>query len=133
VDTAGGPAGSLLIDQGLTQVSLVFDPESQVQNSRGSYDVWDVFGEVSVPLLADQPFARELTADAAVRYSDYSTIGGATTWKTGLSWTPIDDVRFRGTYSEAVRAPNISELFEPGPGRVLPAGSIRVTRPKSTR
>ncbi len=116
VDSPAGPAGTPVSELGLTQVALVFDPESQVANSRGSYDVWDVFGEVSVPLLADRPGFRELTFDAAARYSRYSTVGGTVTWKTGLTWTPVEDVRFRGGYSEAVRAPNISELFDPDQG-----------------
>jgi outer membrane receptor protein involved in Fe transport len=60
------------------------------------------------------PFADKLTVDGAVRYSDYSTTGDATTWKTGLTWAPVYDLRLSGTISEATRAPNIGELFDPG-------------------
>jgi len=56
---------------------------------------------------------RLLTLDLAARQSDYSTIGQTTTWKTNLIWAPIDSFAIRGTYSEAVRAPNITELFGP--------------------
>lgn len=45
--------------------------------------------------------------------SDYSSIGSTTAWKLGASWAPIEDVRFRVTRSESVRAPNIIELFGP--------------------
>lgn len=79
----------------------------------GSFDVWEIFGEVSIPVLADLPFAEELSIDGAVRYADYSTVGSATSWKIGGSWTPVSDLRIRGTYSRAIRAPNISELFGP--------------------
>jgi outer membrane receptor protein involved in Fe transport len=123
VTTAFGNQGERLADiaPGLAtpgnpydQRSLVFDSESLIQNVSGSYDVYDVFGEVSVPLLANAPMAQELTFDAAVRISNYSTIGTTTTWKTGGSWTPIaDTLRLRGAYSVAVRAPNIDELFSP--------------------
>jgi outer membrane receptor protein involved in Fe transport len=33
------------------------------------------------------------------------------TYNLGAEWQPIKDVRFRGQYAKAVRAPNISELF----------------------
>ncbi|MDH3442159.1 MAG: TonB-dependent receptor, partial [Gammaproteobacteria bacterium] len=93
--------------------SLTFRPQISVANEDGSYDVTDVFFEASIPLLSDATFARELTIDVAARQSDYSTIGGTTTWKTNLIWAPVDSFAFRGTYSEAVRAPNITELFGP--------------------
>ena len=33
------------------------------------------------------------------------------TWKVGFDAPVFEGVRFRGTYSESVRAPNISDLF----------------------
>ncbi|MEO1306047.1 MAG: TonB-dependent receptor, partial [Pseudomonadota bacterium] len=82
-------------------------------DTEGSYDVVDVFGEIRLPVFLDRPFAKELTLDAAVRVADYSTIGDATTWKVGGTYAPVADLSFRATYSEAVRAPNITELFDP--------------------
>lgn len=86
---------------------------SQQFNTSGSYDVYDVFAEVRLPVFRDRPFAKELTFDGAVRLADYSTLGEATTWKLGGTWAPVEDISFRATLSEAVRAPNISELFDP--------------------
>lgn len=80
----------------------------------GDYDVSEFFAEVDVPLLLGKPGAEVLSVDAAVRFSDYSTVGDATTWKTGLVWSPIEDITFRATIAEATRAPNIGELFDPG-------------------
>lgn len=77
----------------------------------GGFDVAEVYGEVSVPLLTDLPFVRDLILDTAVRYADYSTIGSATSWKVGLDWSLNEELRARFTVSEALRAPNISELF----------------------
>ena len=82
--------------------------------SDGRYDVSEVFAEVNVPLLSERPFADKLSVDGAVRYSDYSTTGGATTWKAGLTWAPVFDLRLSATIAEATRAPNIGELFDPG-------------------
>lgn len=77
----------------------------------GEFDVKEVFAELSVPILADLPFAQKLSMDAAIRSSDYSTAGQTTSWKYGLQYAPVRDVRLRATYGQAVRAPNISEVF----------------------
>ena len=82
-------------------------------NTAGEYDVWDSFVEVRLPIFLDREFAHEFTIDGAIRLADYSTLGNATTWKVGFSYSPIEDLNFRGTVSEAVRAPNITELFDP--------------------
>ncbi|MDJ0920438.1 MAG: TonB-dependent receptor [Henriciella sp.] len=90
------------------------DIDNQQQfNTSGSYDVYDIFGEVRLPIFIDREFAKELSFDAALRLADYSTSGSTTTWKVGGTWAPTSDISFRGTFSEAVRAPNISELFDP--------------------
>lgn len=77
----------------------------------GSYDLWEAFGEVAVPLARDLPFAKSIDFNGAVRYTDYSTSGGVTTWKAGLVWEPVDGVRLRATRSRDIRAPNVPELF----------------------
>lgn len=77
----------------------------------GKYDVKEVYGELHVPLLKDVPGFRSLSVDGAVRLSDYSTAGKTTTYKFGGEWAPFRDIRFRATYGQAVRAPNIGELY----------------------
>ena len=79
----------------------------------GEFDVTEGFLEFNAPLLADQPFAHRLSIDGAYRYADYSTVGGAEAWKVGGIYAPVRDITFRGTYSRAVRAPNITEAFLP--------------------
>ena len=77
----------------------------------GSYNVKEVFGELLIPLAADLPFARSLDLNAAVRYADYSTSGGVTSWKVGVSYQPFDGLRLRAARSRDVRAANLNELF----------------------
>jgi outer membrane receptor protein involved in Fe transport len=79
----------------------------------GEYDVLETFIEVSLPILSDVFLAQELTIDAAYRSSDYSHAGNVDAWKVGMVYAPIEDLRFRGTYGVAVRAPNITEAFSP--------------------
>ena len=113
-----GPAGTFIGDISDNQ-SLLFDAQTQQFNAGGSFDVVELFGEVSLPILADMPFAEELSIGAAGRYADYSTVGGAFTWNVNGIWSPVEDLRFRGTYSQAIRAPNIAELFNPQQGAVF--------------
>lgn len=110
-----GPAGTFIGDISGNQ-SLIFDAQNQVFDSGGSFNVKEVFGEVSLPFFKDKPFLHELTVGGAVRYADYSTVGGALTWNANGIWAPVPDVRFRGGYSQAIRAPDIFELFSPQQG-----------------
>ena len=82
-----------------------------IPSSGGAYNVKEGYVETLLPLLADRPFAKALTFDSAVRFSDYSTIGHTKAWRWGLDWAIDDNIRLRGTMSSAVRAPNIDELY----------------------
>ena len=83
-----------------------FDPSA--------FHVAEAFGELRVPILKDIPFFHELTVSGAGRYSRYkSPIKGVWTYNFGGEWAPIRDIRFRGNYGKAVRAPNLSETGFP--------------------
>lgn len=77
----------------------------------GKYDVKEAFLETIIPLFSGADF------NGAVRVTDYSTSGSVTTWKAGVTWQVIPDIKLRGTISRDIRAPNLSELFAPGTGR----------------
>lgn len=89
---------------------LILD-SSQIFPESGKFDVKEVFAELNAPLLKHTRFAETLAVGAAVRLSDYSTVGKTTTWSVNGVYAPIADITFRGTISQAVRAPNIGELF----------------------
>lgn len=78
----------------------------------GDYSVKEVFAEILFPLARDKGFARSLDLNAAVRYADYSTSGGVTSWKGGVTWDLLDGLRLRTTRSRDVRAANLAELFQ---------------------
>ena len=116
VTTPDATAGELIRNNPTAANSLVFDPDSIVDNEGGDFTVYEIFGEVSVPILSSVPFAETLELNGAVRYSDYTTVGSTFTWNVGGLWAPSEDILFRGTYAVAIRAPNISELFSPAQG-----------------
>ena len=78
----------------------------------GSFDVKEVFGEVRIPIIQDS-FIEELVLEAGYRYSDYSTGVTTDTYKIQGELAPTRDIRIRGGYNRAVRAPNVVELFSP--------------------
>jgi iron complex outermembrane receptor protein len=77
----------------------------------GSTNVNDFFAEASVPLVQGRTGFEQLSFDTAYRYSDYSSGTTTDTYKLGMDWAPVEDVRFRASYQRAVRAPNVIELF----------------------
>lgn len=77
-----------------------------------SFKVKEVFGEVEVPILKDQPFARELTVSGAARFSDYNTAANHTfAWNANAIYSPVQGVRLRANYSRSVRVPTLGDLF----------------------
>lgn len=86
---------------------------SPAQAFNGSFSVKEGFAEVNVPLLKEVTGFQSLSFNGAVRYADYSTVGGVVTWKGGVNWEPLDGLRFRGTRSRDIRAPSINELYSP--------------------
>jgi outer membrane receptor protein involved in Fe transport len=87
--------------------------DGQIFPSGGHYSVYEAYLETVEPLLADLPGAKELRLEDGVRFSHYDDVGNTTTWRGGLVWAPVQDLRLRSEYAVAVRAPNIGELFAP--------------------
>ena len=73
----------------------------------------DVYAELLVPLLRDAPGAQSLETVVGYRLSDYASAGTFDSWKAELIYQPIDAVRLRGSYQQAVRAPSVYELYLP--------------------
>jgi len=80
---------------------------SPFRSLKGGYNVAELFTEFSIPVL------ENLTADLAYRYSDYSTAGQTNTYRFGVDFKPIDQLRVRTGFNRAVRAPNIGDLYSP--------------------
>ncbi|HET9398878.1 MAG TPA: TonB-dependent receptor, partial [Sphingomicrobium sp.] len=82
---------------------------------RGEFDVREMFAEVQLPIV-ENGFIHDFNINAGYRFSNYHVAGNSfntDTYKIASELAPIPDVRFRGSYNRAVRAPNIVELFSP--------------------
>lgn len=86
----------------------------------GSFDVKEFFTEVRLPIVQDT-WLHELSITGGYRYSDYSTGYSTDTYKIEGELAPTRDIRIRGGYNRAVRAPTVQDLF--APQRVVLNGS----------
>jgi outer membrane receptor protein involved in Fe transport len=77
----------------------------------GSVSNVDIFGEALFPLVEGRPGIELLSIDAAYRYSTYDIGVEASSFKVGAEYAPTNDVRLRGSFQRATRAPNVLELF----------------------
>ncbi|MCH8686733.1 TonB-dependent receptor plug domain-containing protein [Pedomonas mirosovicensis] len=78
-----------------------------------SRKVSEVYSEIAVPILEDVPFFRQLSFDAAVRYSHYNAFGSTTNPKVGVKWRPVESLMLRGSWGTGFRAPSFTEAFGP--------------------
>jgi len=84
----------------------------------GDVSVFEYFAEVQLP------FTETFDMQLAARNSEYENTAGIgtpspgqtfkydfTTWKVTANWQALDSVRFRGSLSRDLRAPNFRELY----------------------
>ncbi len=90
----------------------------------GSVSVTEGYVETVVPIAKGLPFIESLDVNIAARETGYTSSGNVTTFKFGVEYQPIDDIRFRATRSRDIRAPNVSDLFAAGT-----SGTNNVTDP----
>lgn len=118
------PAGDIRFALGADYRSNSYDylPDALIQTgelanylpimpSNGEASVREVFGELYVPLLVDQPWAQDVSLNLGYRHSDYDTVGGVDTYRIDGTWQFNDVLALRGGYARAVRAPSVSDLY----------------------
>ncbi len=129
------PAGDLSIVLGAEYrgFEYTFDPGAasgpisgfNTQNpDEGTTSFRDVFGEILIPLVKDQPFIQNLELSLGARYSESEFADkitgtsvdarGSWAYKGELAWTINDQLRARASYQRSVREPNFAELFAGG-------------------
>jgi len=75
----------------------------------GGFDVTEFYGELNLPLLANDNMYWEV--NLAARSSDYSTSGSESTYKASTLFQPTSELSLRASVSTGFRAPGIGELF----------------------
>jgi iron complex outermembrane receptor protein len=85
--------------------------ESSALVTQGDNNVWEVFGEFDIPLLANKFLVEDLTLNVSARAFDYDFGGSDTVWKAGLRWQIVPSFALRGTAGTSYRAPGLFEQF----------------------
>ncbi len=79
---------------------------SPTADNFGERDVTSLFTEFAIPVF------ETLDVQLALRYEDFSDVKSATVGKFAFGWRPIEQLLFRGSWSEAFRAPNLVTINE---------------------
>jgi iron complex outermembrane recepter protein len=95
-----------------------------INPAAGKNSFRDFFAEVRLPIASGSAWAESLELNLGWRMSKYKSTNTLTgvkaapstdhTFKVEASWAPISEVRLRGSFQRAVRAPNFGELFAGG-------------------
>jgi outer membrane receptor protein involved in Fe transport len=128
-----GPFGALIGAEWRSS-SVEFNPDESlltgdvagfnaITPAEGEIKVWELFAEVSVPILADKTGFESLNATGAYRYSDYDLdqTGGVNTFLLGIDWQVIPSLAFGAQFQRAIRAPSVGEAF--GGQRLFPVSA----------
>lgn len=85
---------------------------NRIDPTVGEFDVYEVFGEILVPIVKDMGIVDAVNFEGAYRTAEYSTAGTNNSWKAGLTASLWDEqLRLRGVAARAARAPDIGDLF----------------------
>ncbi|MEP7183986.1 MAG: TonB-dependent receptor [Betaproteobacteria bacterium] len=66
-----------------------------------------MFGELNIPIV------KSVEGSVAVRYDDYSDVGGTTNYYASLRWQPTRQLLLRTAYGTGFRAPTLFDLYQP--------------------
>ncbi|MCC7463396.1 MAG: TonB-dependent receptor [Gammaproteobacteria bacterium] len=145
-DVAALPGGALSIATGLEYRSDEMHGDADAFSAsnafwsfngkalNGRIRVTEGYVEAVAPLFRNLPLARLLELNGAARRTRYdrsspgrsSTELAVTTWKGGIVFEPLEQIRLRATRSRDIRAPNITELFGP-----VTAGRTTIVDPQN--
>jgi iron complex outermembrane recepter protein len=77
------------------------------EDSAGSRRDNAIMAELNIPIT------KELEANLALRYDDYSDFGGTWNPKASFRWQPTQALLFRGSYNTGFRAPTLQDVYAP--------------------
>jgi iron complex outermembrane receptor protein len=94
---------------GLTQPSSATGV-NVTPSSHGSRKVIGTYLELAVPVVSPAmgiPLVKSVNVQLAGRYEHYSDFGSVSKPKIAMAWDVIEGIRFRASYSEGFKAPNL--------------------------
>jgi iron complex outermembrane receptor protein len=77
----------------------------------GDRSTFDVYGEISAPLVIDAGWADLFQVDLAIRFTDDENFGNETVYKAGFLWDINEYLSLSSSFNTSFRAPNLREQF----------------------
>ncbi len=93
-----------------------FGASAPIDPISGGFKTNEGFGELRVPLVGPDMgwrFLDSFELKAAARYVSSNQAGGDFTWTGGGRLTPVPGLSFVGNFTRSIRAPAITEAFNP--------------------
>jgi len=82
-------------------------------DTKGDRNVYSAYAELAVPIVSPEmniPLVHRLEAQVAGRYEHYSDFGDIAKPKVALAWDLVEGIRFRGSWAQGFRAPNLEQI-----------------------
>jgi outer membrane receptor protein involved in Fe transport len=82
-------------------------------DTKGSRTVTSAYAELAVPIVSPEmeiPFVYNLEAQLAGRYESFSDAGEVAKPKVAVAWDVVDGLRFRGSWAQGFKAPNLEQV-----------------------
>lgn len=107
--------GTIKFTNSLTGVTYDNDlvGTSPSPDTKGSRNVTSAYVEFAIPVVSPEmeiPFVYNFEAQLAGRYESFSDVGDVAKPKVALAWDVIDGVRFRGSWAQGFKAPNLEQV-----------------------
>lgn len=82
-------------------------------DTTGERDVYSAYAEFAVPIVSPEmniPLVYRLEGQIAGRFEHYSDFGDVAKPKVAVAWDMVDGIRFRGSWAQGFRAPNLEQI-----------------------
>ena len=111
------PAGDAMFAFGAEYTEQDYQTDSDSESKKGNIlttggssgngerDFWATYAELSMPVL------DQLTIDVALRYDEYSDVGGNLSPQLTVEYRPLDELLVRGSISSVFRAPDMHRVY----------------------
>jgi len=80
-----------------------------LERATADRNVWSIFAEMMVPVIADSSRVGALDLSLSVRHDRYNDVGNTTNPKIGLTWYPLDYLRVRANWGTSFHAPSLGD------------------------
>jgi iron complex outermembrane receptor protein len=130
----GGSSNHSVVDSTTVGVSTTLVPVKTAVVTNGAQTTNAVFAEASVPVFGKPnaaPLLRRLDLQLAGRYETNGRFGKAVP-KYGISWSPVQPLLFRASFSQGFRAPGVTEYITPNTNTTSTLSDPLRTPPSTT-